>query len=113
MKKIFHQIHLWLGLVSGLLVFLIAITGALYAFQEEFGNLGKYKYTEVQQAAFLPPTELAKIAEQQLPGKELHGLKYNSAGKATEAIFYGYNPSYYNIIYLNPYTCLLYTSRRG
>lgn len=104
MKKIFHQLHLWLGLASGLLVFVIAITGSLYAFQEEIGNLGRYKYVDVQQAAFLPPTVLAEIAEKQLPEKELHGLKYNTAGKATEAIFYGYNPSYYNIIYLNPYT---------
>lgn len=104
MKKILHQLHLWLGLVSGLLVFIIAITGALYAFQEEFSNLGKYKYVEIQPKEYLLPTELEKIAEKALPGKELHGIKYNVAGKATEAIFYGYNPSYYNIIYLNPYT---------
>ncbi len=104
MKKIFHQIHLWLGLLSGLLVFIIAFTGALYAFQEEIDNLAKYKYVEVQSAPIMPPTALTKIAEQQLPGKELHGLKYNNAGKAVEAIFYGYNPSYYDIIYINPYT---------
>ncbi len=87
MKKILHQLHLWLGLVSGLLVFIIAITGALYAFQEEFSNLGKYKYVEIQPKEYLLPTDLEKIAEKTLPGKELHGIKYNTAGKATEAIF--------------------------
>jgi uncharacterized iron-regulated membrane protein len=29
------KIHLWFGLSSGILVFIIAITGCLYAFQEE------------------------------------------------------------------------------
>jgi uncharacterized iron-regulated membrane protein len=104
MKKIFHQLHLWLGLVSGLLVFVIAITGSMYAFKDEISGIGKYQYVEVQQKDYLLPSELEKIAEEALPGKELHGIKYNSPGKATEAIFYGYNPTYYNIIYINPYT---------
>lgn len=104
MKKIFHQLHLWLGLASGLLVFIIAITGALYAFQEEITGIGKYQYVETQNADYMLPTALAKIAQQQLPEKELHAIKYNHSGKAAEAIFYGYNPSYYFIIYLNPYT---------
>ena len=37
-KKGIRKIHLWLGLSSGLLVFIIAITGSLYAFQEEITN---------------------------------------------------------------------------
>ena len=34
-KKTIRNIHLWLGLSVGLLVFIISITGAIYAFQEE------------------------------------------------------------------------------
>jgi uncharacterized iron-regulated membrane protein len=103
MKKIFYQLHLWLGLVSGLLVFIIALTGALYAFQEEIGNIVSYKHVEEQNVRFLPPSKLESIAEAALPGKELHAIKYNGRKKAAEAIFYGYEPSYYNIVYLNPY----------
>jgi len=104
MKKIFHQIHLWLGLVSGLLVFIIAVTGALYAFKEEISELGNYQYVEKQTQDFLLPSQLGKTAEELLPGKELHAIKYNGKSRAAEAIFYGYNPSYYYIIYLNPYS---------
>lgn len=104
MKKILQQLHLWLGLVSGLLVFIIAITGALYAFQEEITGIGKYHYVEDRGVDFMLPTQLEKIAELTLPDKELHAIKYNGRVKAAEAIFYGYNPDYYLIIYLNPYT---------
>lgn len=104
MKKLFHQIHLWLGLVSGLFVFIIAITGALYALQEEITGIGKYHYVENQGLDFKRPTQLAEVAEKVLPDKELHAVKYNTRDKAAEAIFYDYDPSYYFIIYMNPYT---------
>ena len=39
MKYYIRKIHQWLGLTSGLLVFIIAVTGCLYAFQEEIQNL--------------------------------------------------------------------------
>lgn len=105
MKKLFHTLHLWLGLASGLLVFIIAVTGSLYAFQEEITGLGQYHYVQQeQQRDLMPPSQLQVIAEHALPGKELHALKYNGRAKAAEASFYGYNPSYYFIVYLNPYT---------
>lgn len=104
MKKIFHQLHLWLGLVSGLLVFVIAITGALYAFQEEIGNLSPYKHVAVQDKEYLMPSVLEDVARRALPDKDFHGIKYNHTGKSAEAVFYGFNPPHYNIVYLNPYT---------
>src|SRR5690242_18381735 len=35
MKKIVGKLHLWLGLTSGLVVFIISITGCIYVFEEE------------------------------------------------------------------------------
>lgn len=103
-KKVFHTLHLWLGLVSGLLVFIIAITGSLYAFQEEITGIGKYHDVKERNENFILPSQLGKVAVKLLPGKELHAIKYNGRTKAAEAIFYGYNPDYYTIVYLNPYT---------
>lgn len=34
-KKLFGYLHLWLGLASGLVVLVVALTGALYVFQDE------------------------------------------------------------------------------
>lgn len=35
MKKIIHQLHLWLGLSSSLILFLICLSGTILAFQDE------------------------------------------------------------------------------
>lgn len=109
-KKTIRNIHLWLGLSSGIIVFIIAITGCLYAFQEEIQNITEeYRFVEKQNAPFLLPSELEKIAREQLPNKILHAIKYNGSNKSAEAIFFSHDDNvasndYYNIIYLNPYS---------
>ncbi len=35
LKSYISTLHLWLGLSSGLIVFIISITGCIYAFQKE------------------------------------------------------------------------------
>lgn len=104
-KKTIRKIHLWLGLSSGIIVFIIAITGCLYAFQEEIQNITEeYRFVEKQNTPFLLPSQLEKIARAEFPDKLLHAVKYNGSNKSAEAIFFHYEPSYYYIVYLNPYT---------
>jgi uncharacterized iron-regulated membrane protein len=104
-KKTVGKIHLWLGLSSGLVVFVIAITGCIYAFQEEIQNLTQpYRFVEHQQKQVLPPSQLKDIAEKQLPGKKIHAVLYAKPGKAAQVIFYNIEPEYYYLVYLNPFT---------
>lgn len=99
------KIHLWLGLTSGLAVFVIAITGCLYAFQEEIQNLTQpYRFVEHQDVPVLPPSKLKAIAEKELPGKTIHAVLYAKPGNAAQVIFYNLEPEYYYLIYLNPFT---------
>jgi uncharacterized iron-regulated membrane protein len=105
LKKAIGKIHLWLGLSSGIIVFIIAVTGCLYAFQEEIQNYTEeYRFVEKQNKLFLFPSQLEQIARKELPGKALHAIKYNGKEKSAEAIFFHYQPTYYYIVYLNPYT---------
>ncbi len=104
-KKTIGVLHLWLGLSSGIIVFIIAITGCLYAFQVEIQNITqKYRFVSEQPSPFLPPAQLLKIAQKQLPDKTIHAIKYNGKTDATEAIFFHYEPTYYYTTYLNPYS---------
>ena len=83
----------------------MAITGCLYAFQNEIQNATQpFRFVEKQNKPFLLPSELQKIATDRFPDKALHAIKYNSKEKSAEAIFYNYEPSYHFIMYLNPYT---------
>jgi uncharacterized iron-regulated membrane protein len=105
LKKAIGKIHLWLGLSSGIIVFIIAVTGCLYAFQEEIQNITEeYRFVEKQNKPFLPPSQLEQIAKKELPNKTLHAIKYNGQEKSAEAIFYHYQPTYHYIVYLNPYS---------
>jgi uncharacterized iron-regulated membrane protein len=105
LKKGIGKIHLWLGLSSGIIVFIIAMTGCLYAFQEEIQNYTQeYRFVKEQDVAFLPPSKLAVIAKKELPDKLLHAIKYNAKNNAAEAEFFHYEPTYYYTIFINPYT---------
>lgn len=104
-KSWIGKVHLWLGLASGLIVFILAVTGCIYAFKAEIQDMTQpYRFVEVQQAPMLPPSKLRAIAEAELPGKHVHAVMYNEAGRAAQVFFYNYEPYYYYSVYLNPYT---------
>lgn len=104
-KKIIGKLHLWLGLTSGLVVFIVSITGCIYAFQYELQELTQdYRHVRVQQDDFLPPSMLKDIAEAKLPGKKIHGVQYEGRERAAFVSFYEFDPFYYYLVYLNPYT---------
>lgn len=105
MKKLIGNIHLWLGLISGLFVFIIAITGSIYAFKEEIENASQsYRFVEAQEKQFLPPTHIIKIAENALPNKHVHAVVYGGKKQSAKAIFYSETAKYYDFVYINPYS---------
>ncbi|RDV14263.1 PepSY domain-containing protein [Pontibacter diazotrophicus] len=104
LKKIIGKLHLWLGVTSGLIVFIIAITGCIYAFQEEIQSLTQpYRYVEAQNKAFLPPSRIREITDAQLPGKHIHGIMYQGKEQSAKAIYFSFEDNYYDFVYVNPY----------
>jgi uncharacterized iron-regulated membrane protein len=104
-KKIVKTLHLWLGIPSGLLVFVIAITGCMYSFEAEIRSMTQpYRQVTIQESPILPPSKLMDVAQAALPDKQIMSLQYKKAGKAAEAIFYGYEPDYDYSVFLNPYS---------
>lgn len=104
-KKVIGKIHLWLGFTSGLVVFIVSITGCIYAFQAEIQELTQsYRRVEKEEGAFLPPSKLRAIAEREIPGKKIHAVQYEGKERAALVIFYSFDPLYYYNVYVNPYT---------
>ncbi|MGV3586975.1 MAG: PepSY-associated TM helix domain-containing protein [Adhaeribacter sp.] len=98
------QIHLWLGLTSGLLVLFLGITGCILAFEREIQNFTQpYRFTEVRQQPLLPPSVLKNIADKALPNKHAHSVSYEP-GKAAQVVYFSLEPGYYYSVFLNPYT---------
>ena len=114
-KKIIGQVHLWLGLVSGLVVFILGVTGCIYCFEQELQNWWNADklYVSAQKQP-LPLDNLHAIAQAQL-GKEkpitrivtpvdkqgsyqFIAFKYNAKGWN-----YFQQWEYNYTVYLNPY----------
>ena len=104
-KKFIFQLHKILGLTTGLVVFVVAITGCCWAFREEIESLyDDYKKVEPQQTAILTPTEAKDIATAVFPRQTIHGTLFKKADDAIEVIFYDAEPEFYQSVFLNPYS---------
>lgn len=103
-RNLVRQIHLVLGLVSGLIVFVVAITGCCWVFQEEIsGIVSPASKIEQQEKAMILPGQARDVAEQALPGRHIHGVLYGGETEPVEVIFYEEKPEFYQVVYLNPY----------
>lgn len=101
-KKMIGKIHLWLGLGSGLVVFILGITGCILAFELEIRSLtDPFRNVQVQEKSYLPPTELKAVAEKYLVSKKALGIEYPSEGKAAVASYY--DEEHFEQVFLNPY----------
>ncbi|MDP1817629.1 MAG: PepSY-associated TM helix domain-containing protein [Leadbetterella sp.] len=105
LNKIIQKIHLWLGLSTGLVVFIISITGCIYAFQQEIQDATQpFRFSKIENKPILPPSIFEQQARRTLPQAHLHAINYPAPGRNVEAIFYSFEPEHYYIIYMNPYT---------
>ena len=117
-KAILLQLHLWIGLISGILIFIISITGSIYVFNEEIkkiidNNELKVDFNSKPKRKSL--TELVAKAEATFDNKYSYQNIFipNLPNQAISILFeetnedsFGY-PSYMKFcktVYLNPYT---------
>ncbi len=116
-KKTVMKIHRWLGLTSGLLVFLISISGVIYTFHEEIFNAlhAESIYINPSEKQALPLDSLFHIVQAEL-GEE-HPITYVNAYVDEDLAWrfkaYRYNPekiTYFSwcefdyVVYVNQYT---------
>lgn len=105
LKKPVRRLHLYLGLSSGLVIFIVAITGCLWVFQEEITQLtSSLPQVEKQNIAPIPPAEAKRLALEIFPGRQVHGTLYEADNDPVKVIFYEYEPEFYHTVYLHPYT---------
>ncbi|WP_200837167.1 PepSY domain-containing protein [Dyadobacter sp. 3J3] len=105
MKKVLHFLHLWLGIGSGIIVFILAVTGCIYGFQQEIQDATQsFRFVEPQHKPFLAPSTFRVIAEKELPNKKIHSVQYGDSKTAAVITFFNFDPEYYYLMYANPYT---------
>ena len=104
-KKIFFQLHKYLGLVTGIVVFVVAITGCCWAFKEEIESLlDDSVQISLQDQPILTPTQAKTFAKEVFPNQSIHGVLFEHGAQPVEVIFYDAEPEFYQSVFLNPYS---------
>ena len=101
LKKINAWLHLWLGLASGIIVFIVALTGCILVFEQEFESMTQpWLHAErPASAAYLPPSVIKEKVSPLFPGKEIDGIWYYGHGRSAKLSIQSDS-----LIYVNPYT---------
>lgn len=106
-KSIINWLHLWLGLTSGIVVFIVAITGSIYVFKTEIKDaMEPWRFVAEQEDSYAPPSQLLDSAQVYVPGHKPTGLTYDGKEGAA-AVGYWINDGDFrgfNVVFLNPYT---------
>ncbi|PHR94864.1 MAG: sulfite reductase [Leeuwenhoekiella sp.] len=104
-KKFIFQLHKILGLITGIVVFIVAVTGCCWVFRDEVESLyDDYKTVAPQDRAMITPTMIKTEASAIFPENTIHGVVFGKADEAIEVIFYDGDPEFYQSIFLNPYS---------
>ncbi|SDG71851.1 Uncharacterized iron-regulated membrane protein [Pedobacter terrae] len=80
-KNTIRNIHLWLGLATGLVVFIISVTGALYIFEEEIRDFTQkdFRYVRLQEKPFIGLDKVISGFEKLSPKDELRLIRIEDA----------------------------------
>jgi len=117
-RRVSEWLHLWLGLFSGIIVFVICLTGALWVFRHEVWYFTeRYQQVEPRRQTTMLPSHLIANAKEYLAIKEKQTVEITSItyGLPTKAVAVDYNlkASGYGTIYLNPYLGNVIMDKRG
>lgn len=111
-RKVNNWLHLWLGLTSGIIVFVICLTGTAFVFHDEINNFvnREARFVKVEHGAEkLPVDSILESVKQQYPKIML--MQYTSYKDSTKSVKImcfdrSATPTLLGLgnIYVNPYT---------
>lgn len=107
-KNTIRFLHRWLGMLSGLVVLVVALTGGAYVFKDEIIALRQPNLMfAAQKQPLLSPTEARAAARQAVGQRYAYNVVYPHPNtqkvKAIEVEFFERRPRYYASVFLHPY----------
>jgi len=103
-RKICSELHLWLGISSSIVVTLVCLTGALYAFKDEITEMSEpWRFVDEKDEAMILPSEAIARSIQCLEDTIVTAITY---GEASDAIRVDRNVwgSQSTTVWLDPYS---------
>jgi len=103
-KKTILFAHRWLGFISGLVVFIVSITGCIFCFQDEIQDaIHSYRKVEIQQRPYLSPSEVKSISLKDYPKATANYIYYYGKDRPAVVIA-NLDKEGLKYIYINPYS---------
>jgi uncharacterized iron-regulated membrane protein len=90
-RRVLRRLHLIGGLASGLILFIVSITGCVFCFEKQ-GREWMYSdllYVPVSQQASLTADSLVSLAATAYPSEKVRGMRIQGAGRSVEVLFKG------------------------
>lgn len=116
MRKTMKLLHQWLGLVSGLVVAIVAITGCFFAFADEIQTAGMNHIEHANTRPLLSPDSLATLVQHQLEASDdtikIACVTYRKAGLTARVAWIDKQGTYRTAM-VNPYTGEIVGQLRG
>lgn len=72
LRKFFNDVHLWLGVGSGIILFIVCLSGTIYTFRHEVEHAlepEKYEVIKPENSSILSADELIALVEKETAGK--------------------------------------------
>lgn len=101
-KHFLGQIHLWIGLVLGILFFVVAFSGALYTWAPEISRIIYQEAVAPQDAPMVSVSALKTTLDREFPSGDFRTALYRDPSTAIQVLLYG-NGTYYHAN-LDPYS---------
>lgn len=102
-KSKIRFLHKWLGLTSGLIVFIVSITGCIFCFHDEIKDLTMdYRKVAVEDKSYILPSKLQANAKALFPDATTDMVVFY--GKDRPAIVYASIKEQAYNLYFNPYS---------
>lgn len=103
-KHVCRELHKWLGVVSGVVVFIVCVTGCLYVFKDEIEEMAEpWRFVVPREAPVLMPSRVLEVANKEAESNSPSAITYGEAHDALVVDYYGKS---YRVskVYIDPYT---------
>lgn len=103
-KKAMLFCHRWLGFISGLVVFIVSITGCIFCFQDEIQDaLYSYRTVENTGKPYVQPSQLIAEVKKAFPKASPDYIYYYGAERPA-GVLANMGKEGFEYVFLNPYT---------
>lgn len=103
LKRFIGKLHLWLGFISGMVVFIVAVTGCIFVFHDEIKDITRdYRKVEAENSSWMPPSKLQQETIRLFPKAEPGMVVFQGSDRSAFVYTLIEETPYH--IYFNPYS---------